>query len=125
MKTTIYNQHSENTDWQNKLSFYKDELKIMQERLEEISKKNTSKEVMKEVEHFQNQFIIQNDNISRIARSLKSDEKKLQDNIKRNPVAVDHRKAEDHSDERNTVQGFENNFESLRRDYNNFLSKRL
>ncbi|MGZ3932901.1 MAG: hypothetical protein ACXVPQ_02395 [Bacteroidia bacterium] len=125
MKTKLYQQHSEHAEWQNKLAFYRDEVKVMQKRLEEISQKNTATEIRKEIEHFQNQFIVQNYNISDISNHIASEEKKLQAGITRNPVAVDHRKAEDHVTERNMVTAFENNFNQLRKEYNAFLSKRM
>jgi len=125
MKTNIYNQHSEHTEWQNKLNFYKDEVKIMENRLAEVSQKNTAIEVRKEIEHFQNQFLIQRNNISKISHHISGEEKQIQAEIKKNPVASDHRKAEDHASEREMVEGFEINFNNLRKEYNAFLSKRL
>ena len=54
MKTEkIYTQHEENKTWSNNLSFYKDEVKIMENRLAEIISKNTSKEILVQAEHFQ------------------------------------------------------------------------
>ena len=56
-KEKIYKQHEENSAWINKLDFYKQEISILKGRLEELARKNSSKEVMGEIEHFQNQFI--------------------------------------------------------------------
>ncbi len=39
-KDSIYKQHEENTEWLNKLRFYKDEINILTGRLEEIAMKN-------------------------------------------------------------------------------------
>jgi len=125
MKTKIYNQHSEHTEWQNKLDFYKDEVKVMEHRLEEISQKNTGLEIRKEIEHFQNQFIIQKENISKISHHITRDEKQIVADIKENPVASDHRKTEDHTEERGMVTSFETNFDDLRKEYTTFLSKSL
>ncbi len=55
----IYQLHEDHKQWLNNLIFYKDELKIMQNRIAEISQKNSSKEVLAYIEHFQNQFIVQ------------------------------------------------------------------
>ena len=41
-KAKIYDQHAENTEWTSKLNFYKDEIKIMTGRLEEVAAKNSS-----------------------------------------------------------------------------------
>lgn len=128
MKTqdnTIYNQHQENSEWMNKLFFYKDEIAIMQKRIEEVAKANTTKEVSAQIEHFQNQLIIQANNIDMIKHDVKQNEAVLEKNINANPVAVDHRKTADHTKERDAVESFEKNFNELRKELNTFLSKWL
>jgi len=123
MKTSIYSQHFEHTEWLNALSFYKDELQIMKKRLDEIVKKNNAKDVLAQVEHFQNQFIIQEKNADDLREDIKDDEKKLAANVISNPIATDHRKIEDHSFERGEVTVFEKNFEDLRKEFKTFLFK--
>jgi hypothetical protein len=125
MKTNIYTQHEEHTDWLNKLSFYKDELKMMQEKIEEISSKNTGSDIRKSIEHFQNQLIIQNKNSEDIREHIQLDEKKIEENIKQNPVASDHRKTEDHAKEREMVESFEINFNQLRQEFKAFLADKM
>lgn len=121
----IYSSHAENSEWLNKLFFYKDEIALMQKRLEEVCKANTGKEVLAGVEHFQNQLIIQRDNIDRIKHEIGLDEKSLEKNVNDNPVAVDHRKVNDHAAQREAVTTFENNFNELRTELKTFLSKWL
>ena len=123
MKTTIFSQHEEHTQWINKLNFYKDEIIIMQKRIDEVSSKNTAKEVAVKLTHFQNQLTIQSDNIRTTLHRITRKEKELQHNIEQNPVASDHRKVEDHSEERSIVEGFELNFNNLRKELNEVLSK--
>jgi hypothetical protein len=122
-KEKIYTQHHENEDWINKLDFYKEELNILKGRLEELALKNTSKKVTLEIEHFQNQFIIQNNNIDNIAHAVKINESELIASIESNPVAAAHRKIEYHEREHDLVTTFEKNFKQLRKDFNNFSSK--
>lgn len=120
---SIYSQHEENTQWVSKLQFYRDELQLLNGRLEEIATKNNQAEVLKEVEHFQNQWIIQRNNIDEILHKVNENEQSLLDEIKRNPVAVDHRKMEYHAEEKELVDGFEKNFNDLRTAFNRFASK--
>lgn len=122
-KESIYAQHEENTNWMKKLDFYKDEINILRNRLKEIATKNNSPEVLSKVEHFQNQFIIQRDNIDNIAHAVKMNEEELLNEINRNPVAVDHRKMAYHEKEQDLVETFEKNFNEIRRDFNRFTSK--
>ena len=122
-KESIYTQHEENTNWMKKLDFYKDEIKILRNRLEEIAAKNNSEEVLSKVEHFQNQFIIQRDNIDNIAHAVKLNEEELLNEINRNPVAVDRRKMAYHEKEQDLVETFEQNFNEIRGEFNRFTSK--
>ena len=122
MKTTIYSQHQEHTEWMNKLSFYKDELKIMQKRLEEVMGKNTGIEVRMKVEHFQNKILLEEQAISKLVHHISKEEKEIQSNIANNPTASDHRKAEDHVEERNMIEFFEKNFNEMRSELKTFIS---
>jgi hypothetical protein len=54
------------------LDFYKEEMTILQERLEELTKDNTHKEVLINVEHFQNQLIIQRNNIDELRHAIRT-----------------------------------------------------
>ena len=45
-------------DWDNKVLFYKDDMKILQKRLEEVSAKNSAHDFHAQVERFQNRIII-------------------------------------------------------------------
>jgi hypothetical protein len=125
MKTTdtIYNQHQENSEWMQKLFFYKDEIAIMKERIAEVAKKNSDKDVLVQIEHFQNQLIIQGNNIDTIKHNVSQNESKLVKNVTENEIAADHRKVGDHSSERDQVLSFEKHFNELRQELNKFLSK--
>jgi hypothetical protein len=120
---TIYKQHEENTEWINKLDFYKDEITILKGRLEEIASKNNSQDVLAFVESYQNRFIIQRNNIDEISHKVKENEQALINEINSNPVAVDHRKTEYHAAEKDLVESFEKNFNDLRDEFNKFSSK--
>ena len=116
MKTTdtIFNQHSENVTFMQKLFFYKDEIAVMKTRIAEVASKNSSKDVLAQIEHFQNQLIVQANNIDMIKHDVAQNEKRLEANINKNETASDHRKVDDHFFEREQVEGFEKHFNELR-----------
>jgi tRNA U34 5-carboxymethylaminomethyl modifying enzyme MnmG/GidA len=122
-KANIFDQHSENQDWLKSLEFYKEEITILKKRLEEVTVKNNAPEFLKDVEHYQNQFIVQRNNIDELAHSIKMNEKEIVKEVNANPVAVEHRKVESHEPEADYLGYFEKNFATLRADYNKFLSK--
>jgi len=124
MKTEkIYTQHSENQAWANNVAFYRDEIKIMEGRLKEIASRNTSDEVLKQVEHFQNQFIIQKTRLDELKHDINLSNDFLEKEIAKNPVAVERRKVEDHAPAREEMQAFEKLYAPLKSEFNIFLSK--
>jgi hypothetical protein len=125
MKTKIYTQHTEHSEWTNKLLFFRDELDIMQKRLEEVNSRNTGAAIRAEIEHFQNQMQIQRRNIEEIREKIRLDEAHLMDEIRKNKVAADHKSKEDHTEEREMMEAFERSFESLRKEFKTFLANRL
>lgn len=119
----IYEIHEEHKEWLNNLAFYKDEIKVMQNRISEIASKNSSAEVLKQIEHFQNQLIIQRNNIDELCHSIKDHENYLENRVNENPTAVDHRKVNDHPKMRDNYTSFDKVFNELRKELNVFLAK--
>jgi hypothetical protein len=122
-QTSITKLHIEHIEWLNKFLFYKDDLKIMQHRLEEVAAKNNSKECLIQVEHFQNQFKIQNQQIDILKHEIKQDESLIEKSINDNPIASDHRKLQDNGSLRDGMQRFEELFAAMRKELMTFLSK--
>jgi hypothetical protein len=120
-KKTISELHEEHKTWLNKLLFYKDELKIMDNRILEVAKKNTSKEVQSLVDHFNNQLIIQKEQIDILSHDIKSHEQYL----KAIPIDndIDNKNFLDHKKHRESIVIFEKLFKDLREELIDFLSK--
>ena len=120
-KKTISELHEEHKTWLNKLLFYKDELKIMDNRILEVAKKNTSKEVQSLADHFNNQLIIQKEQIDILTMILKVTNSIL----KHIPIDndIDNEKFLDHKKHRESIVIFEKLFKELREELIDFLSK--
>lgn len=58
-KRPITELHADITEWKSIVGLVRSEIEIFQKQLEEIVTKNSHEEVLKGVEHFQNQFIRQ------------------------------------------------------------------
>jgi hypothetical protein len=95
----------------------------MKGRLGEIASKNNQQDVLVQVEHFQNQLIVQKNNIDELAHTIKVDENSLEKEVNKNPVAVDHREMPSHSKEKEAVDAFEKNFNELRAEFKTFAAK--
>lgn len=124
-KKTIQDLHGEHREWLNKLSFYEDEIKIMKGRIAEVASKNTSKDILAMVEHFQNQLIIQKENIDILRHEINEHETYLLNKISRNSSGSDQVQMNDHPKHRDQVESFEKVFNELRKELIGFLSKVL
>ncbi len=117
--------HFDHMEWLNALRFYKDDIGILEHRLEDIARRNTGTEVMAELEHFQNQFIREREVIDELRHDIKQHENLLEKESKEHPVAIDHRAFTDHTDLRERMATYEKLFRELKGDYQRWLAKRL
>lgn len=114
---------TDHTIWTKGLEFYKDELDLMQKRLLEISGKNTTEEARKGVEHFQNQFMIQQKNISDMKHDVKNYVKGLSNDAKDYGGRIDEVYLRQGSGLKERYEKLEQIMNSLRHEFNDFLSK--
>jgi hypothetical protein len=103
----IVELHREHKLWLSKLLFYKDDLKIMQSRLNEIASRNNSRLVFVFFEKFENQFKIQNEQIDILNIEIKQHIYNIEDSIINNPIPSIHKEGDDHVEERNKMMRFE------------------
>jgi len=124
MKTEkIYTEHAENETWMNNVAFYRDEISIMQGRLQELASKNTSRDVLKQVEHFQNQFIIQKQRLDELKHHINLSNDALSGEIAKTQTVLENCKVKDHAEARKDMHAFERLYAPLKKEFNTFLSK--
>src|SRR4051812_39953642 len=70
-KTSTAHVGNAQNDWLRSLNFYEQELDILRNRLTEIGGRNTAKDVAVMVDHYENQFTIQQDNIDRLKHEIR------------------------------------------------------
>jgi hypothetical protein len=114
--------HKEYTKWTKALDFYKDEISTFKIRLEEIITRNTKIEITAQVEHFQNQFIRQNEVIDTLKHDIHEAEHKLVLNAKANNVATDHRKVEEDAALVEQMTMFDKIYQELKTEFNRFAA---
>jgi hypothetical protein len=90
-KAHLTEAHAKMINWVKELAFYKDELKTFQTRLEEVVTRNNKQEILAQVEHFQNQFITQNEVIDELNHDFKQFDNTIAANVLGNPITSDHR----------------------------------
>ena len=114
--------HFEHLVWISELAFCKDELKILEEKLREVALKNTTMEAKAHVEHFQNQFIRQDEASDELLHDLRAAEHVFSEISKTNPAAS-HVLFDDHVELRDKATTHKTIFEDLRHEFQLFLAK--
>lgn len=121
-KKHIDDLHFEHQLWASEAKFYADELKIYQKRLEEVASKNNSPEIRAQVEHFQNKFIIQKEQLDILNHEVTVHEQFLANQAKANPVAIDHQLFADHTTMHDRMDTFHKIYKDLKDEFKRFLA---
>ncbi len=124
-KVHLADLHTEHMLWLNALTFYREEITILEKRLEDVASRNTHSEVLAELEHFQNQYIREREVIDEMRHDVKQHENMLEREIKERPVAVDHRLFNDHTELRERMETFERLYKDLKKELFRWLEARM
>lgn len=121
--THMIDLHEDHKLWAKELDFYADELKIYNKRLEELVVKYTNKEMLAELEHFQNQFIRQKEVIDELKHEITTHEDRLEKIAKENPVVNDHIRFEPHTEHEDKILTQRKIYNELKTEFTKFLRK--
>lgn len=118
---SIRSLHLEYQLWIRELIFYKEEIKIFEDHLQELIKRNTSKEVLAHAEHFQNQFICQKEVIDQIKHDLSISEIQLASFVHNlSEEGFDSIKMDNHTKLRDEIITFRKIYKELKTDFRRF-----
>jgi len=123
MKASINSLHHQASDWLRELDFYKEELVILRKRLEEAAAKNTSKETMAQVEHFQNRFTILKEQHDILHHEIGARLSRVDELAKGRPEHLDEKFVTDSDSMNKKTHDFFTSFRDTRFEFNSFLSK--
>jgi hypothetical protein len=115
--------HFQHKVWMNQLAFYKEGLKIFSERLTEVASKNTNQEVHIHVEQFQNRFIIQKNEISKIEHLIHINEDEAVQTSELHIRRIDYEATEAFVQIQTAMDIFEKLYKDLKDDFYSFLGK--
>lgn len=121
--TNMVNIAKGQADWLKALSFYEDEIYIMENRLAEVAMKNSSFEARQGVEHFQNQFVIQRNHIDNLKHDIREFEHRLSVDAEKHQGHVDNGFQAGHDVLNDKFKIFEKLMNELRHEYNTYLTK--
>ncbi|HEY5406345.1 MAG TPA: hypothetical protein VIJ92_04620 [Ginsengibacter sp.] len=114
--------HFEITEWKSNVELIRAEILIFQKQLAGIVRKNSHEEVLKGVEHFQNQFIRQLEVSDELFHELKGADRKLAQAAD-NGTDTESIYVEDNAELRDSAYTYEKLFLELKNEFHLFLEK--
>jgi hypothetical protein len=122
-KEQLMEMKSEHDEWQNKIRFYRDEIKQFNHHLGKVAQPGAPRELMASVEHFQNQFIRQSEVLDIIRHEFKQHENLIESLESDKQTEPNEGIQKIHSVQREKLDQFEKIFHELRGEFNIFLNK--
>ncbi|MEO8173922.1 MAG: hypothetical protein ABI581_12590 [Sediminibacterium sp.] len=124
MTTVTFCEH-ELKEWKESIDFFCDELIIFTRRLQEVAGKNSHKPLMSNVEHFQNQFILQKENFDIFRHEIHEQSDRIRNGSKNENRLTDQTVIKKQALLREQVRLAEKIFIELKHSFCRFLSKVL
>ena len=116
--------HLDHQLWNNELKFYVDEIRIFEGYLEEFVKKGPSehRDLMADLEHFQNQFIRQKEVLDELRHDIRVSEQRLSREIQMGVRLTDADKIS-HEDMKDRMEIFRKIYRELKADFYEYMTK--
>lgn len=116
--------HLDHQLWLNELKFYEDEVTIFEHYLEEYVKKAgpDQKELMADLEHFQNQFIRQKEVIDELKHEIRLSEQRLSKEIQLGVRMTDDDKIR-HNHLKDRMETFRKIYRELKAEFYGYMTK--
>jgi seryl-tRNA synthetase len=111
--------HHENKTWSRMLEFFKQENTFLKNRLSEVLDHSTDKNFLALAEQFQNKFILKDEYIDELRHDINEQDSTLKDNT----ANIDDYKLSKRQEKlRNEMEYFEKDFNTLKNEFNKYLS---
>ena len=125
MKDSTAHLHLICEDFKRTLQFYKSEIPFFKERLDEISEKNTAEEIRKQVEHFENTFIVMNENLDVLMHDVNIKQDAISKDAKERPDFINLKVNETADDLKALIDFTAKEFAEKKEHFYRFLSEHL
>jgi hypothetical protein len=119
-KKHIQELHEEIKTWKSSVELIRIETVTLNKQLGVVASENSAQEVLAKVEHFQNQFIRQNEVSDELLHEVKLLDHHLATLVSANEVASDHRLIDDNPMLRDKIETNARLFADLRNEFNLF-----
>ncbi len=124
-KEVLYNSnmHFEHKQWNRELAFWQDELKSFNNRLSELVTRWTNKDVLAQLEHYQNEFVLHGGVIEDLQEIIEEHETRIAGQSKTGEDALDTQLAKKHIEFRNRIETQRHIYAELKKGFFRFLEK--
>jgi len=124
-KEVIYNAdlHFEHKQWRRELFFWEDELKSFKNRLSELITRWTDKEVLAQLEHYQNEFILHGGVIDDLLETIEEHETRMAGHSMKGEDVLDTDLVKKHLEFRNKMEIQRQIYADLKKEFFRFLTK--
>lgn len=109
--------------WDNEMKFYRNELEIFEHRLEQDVVRLSDRDALRELEHFQNQFIRQNEVLDILNKKVRKNRKNITRNSVDGVVPNNHELMVNYKSLRDEFEVFEKIYYNLKLKFVNFNHK--
>jgi len=118
---SIRSLHMEYQLWTRELIFYKEEIRIFEDHLTAILKRNNKNGVPAQVEHFQNQFILQKEVIDYLKHDLQVSERQLAGFVyEMSSDGIENIKMDNHGSLRERMTTFRKIYKDIKNEFRRF-----
>lgn len=108
-------------EWKEALSFYKQELATFKNNLLEVASRTTHPDIMRMVEHFQNQFVVQTENIDILRHNIKYNAKTIRGTLPMRSILISTDENHSYDELKEEFEDFTKVYSELKDEFTNFL----
>lgn len=125
LEEVLFNEdlHFEHQQWNSELAFWEDELKSFKNRLSELVTRWTDNEVLAQLEHYQNEFILHGGVIEDLQETIEQHETRIAAQTKTGQDALDTILVKKHLEFRNRMETQRQIYAELKKEFFRFLSR--
>jgi hypothetical protein len=124
-KEIFYNSdlHFEHKQWNQELLFWEDELKSFNSRLSELVSRWTDKDMLAQLEHYQNEFILHEGVINSLRDDIEMHETNMSAHYKNGEDTLNKALVKTHIEFRKRMETQRHIYNDLKKEFFHFLSK--
>lgn len=119
----VSNVATEHGAWLGKLDAFREEIQVLERRLAEVAGRRNDFEARQGIEHFQNQFLVQRNNIDEVRHRVHEHEDAVARHLVPEQGLEGAKDVHEHDDIRAEMDGLVKVWEELKADFNQFFLK--